>query len=334
MVSVLLPVRNGGRWLETGLASLARQSLPSFEIIAVDDGSDDDSATLLDGWAVRDSRFTVVHQPAEGLVAALNHGLEHCRAPLVARMDADDISHPKRLELQAARFSSRPEVGVVSCLVRHFPSRGVAAGFRLYEEWLNSLVAHDAIKRERFIESPVAHPSVMVRREVLTGIGGWRDAGWAEDYDLWLRCFEAGVVFDKIERPLFFWREHGDRLTRTDARYSVPSFLRCKAHYLARGPVAPSSRVVLWGAGQTGRRLSKFLAEEGVEIAAVVDIDPRKIGGTLRGVGVIPPDDLPAQLDHDTVVLAAVASRGARDLIRARLVELGLDEGTSFWCVA
>ena len=334
MVSVLLPVRNGGRWLEAGLASLTRQSLSAFEVIAVDDGSDDDSGALLDAWADRDPRFTVVHQPAEGLVAALNRGFEHSRAPLVARMDADDISHPKRLELQAARFANRPEVGVVSCLVRHFPSRSVAMGFRLYEEWLNSLVTHDEIKRERFIESPVAHPSVMVRREVLTEIGGWRDAGWAEDYDLWLRCFEAGVMFDKIDRPLFFWREHGGRLTRTDSRYSVPSFLRCKAHYLARGPLASFSKVVLWGAGQTGRRLSKYLIEEGVAIAAVVDIDARKIGGTLRGIEVIDPNDLPAHLDDDTVVLAAVASRGARKLIRSRLLELGLDEGKTFWCVA
>lgn len=333
-VSVLLPVRNGGRWLEAGLASLARQSLPTFEVIAVDDGSDDDSGALLDDWAVQDPRFTVIHQPAEGLVATLNRGLKHCRAPLVARMDADDISHPRRLELQAARFASRAEVGVVSCLVRHFPSRSVAMGFRLYEEWLNSLVTHDEMERERFIESPVAHPSVMVRRRVLTEIGGWRDAEWAEDYDLWLRCFQAGAVFDKIERPLFFWREHGERLTRTDSRYSVPNFLRCKAHYLARGPLASSSRVILWGAGQTGRRLSKFLIDEGAEITAVVDIDPGKIGGTLRGIDVISTDDLPAHLDDDTVVLAAVASRGARDLIRARLGDLGLDEGKTFWCVA
>jgi glycosyltransferase involved in cell wall biosynthesis len=333
-VSVLLPVRNGGRWLEAGLASLARQSLDTFEVIAVDDGSDDDSGKILDDRATRDPRFTVVHQPAEGLVAALNRGLERCRAPLVARMDADDISHPKRLELQSARFAVQPEVGVVSCLVRHFPSRNVAAGFRLYEEWLNSLVTHDEARRERFIESPVAHPSVMVRREVLTGVGGWRDVDWAEDYDLWLRCFEDGVVFTKIDRPLFFWREHADRLTRTDPRYSVPSFLRCKSHYLARGPLASSSRVILWGAGQTGRRLSKFLAEEGVRITAVVDIDPRKIGGTLRGIDVISPDDLPVHLAGDTIVLAAVASRGARGLIRTRLVELGLVEGRTFWCVA
>jgi hypothetical protein len=188
--------------------------------------------------------------------------------------------------------------------------------------------------RGRFIESPLAHPSAMVRRDVLTIADGWRDAGWPEDYDLWLRLFESGVIFAKVERPLFFWREHDARLTRTDDRYSVPSFLRCKARYLARGPLAGCRRVVLWGAGRTGRRLSAMLLDEGVEIAAAVDIDPDKIGGTLRGIPVIAPEELPANLSTDAVVVTAVASRGARRLIREHLVNLGLEEGRGFWCAA
>lgn len=333
-VSVLLPVRNGGRWLDQSLTSLARQTLHTFEVIGVDDGSVDDSGGILDRWADEDQRFTIIHQLPSGLVPSLNRGLELCRAPLVARMDADDVSHPRRLGLQAAALTSHPEVGVISCLVNHFPSRRVAAGYRMYEAWLNSLTTHGAMARERFVESPIAHPSVMVRRELLTEIGGWQDVEWAEDYDLWLRLFEVGARFAKIDRFLFFWREHGERLTRTDPRYSVPSFLRCKAHYLARGPLADAGGVILWGAGQTGRRLSKFLVEERVEIAAVVDIDPVKIGGTLRGIPVIPPEELPTHLGEDAVVLAAVASRGARELIRARLNDLGLEEGKTFWCVA
>jgi hypothetical protein len=174
----------------------------------------------------------------------------------------------------------------------------------------------------------------MARRRVLTDAAGWQDVGWPEDYDLWLRLFESGVGFAKVERQLFFWREHRGRLTRTDSRYAVPRFVACKAHYLARGPLAGGRRVIMWGAGQTGRRLSKHLIDEGVSITNVVDIDPAKIGGTLRGAPVIAPDALAARLGDDTVVLAAVASRGARHLIRSRLVELGLVEGDSFWCVA
>jgi len=300
----------------------------------VDDGSADGSGERLDTWARTDGRVHVVHTSARGLVEALNTGLEACRAPFVARMDADDVSHPRRLELQLELLAQRPEVNLVSCLVRHFPASRVAQGARLYERWLNSLVDPGEIVRERFVESPVAHPSVMFHREAVTSAGGYRDTGWAEDYDLWLRLIERGAVFAKVPRLLLFWREHGARLTRTHRRYSKDGFLRCKAHFLLRGPLVGCAHVVVWGAGPTGRRLARHLVEEGAPLAAFVDIDPAKIGHTTRGVPVLSPEDLPRRLTPSTVVLAAVASRGARDLIRGRLQSLGLEEGAGFWCVA
>ena len=333
-VSVLLPVRDAGPDLEACLASLERQTLSGFEVVAVDDGSSDGSGQRLEAWAARAPWLRVLRRPPEGLVAALNHGLAVCRGPLVARMDADDVSHPRRLELQSALLEARPKAGVVSCLVRHYPRARVAEGFARYERWLNGLRTHEEMARERFVESPLAHPSVMVRRELLAAAGGYRDCGWPEDYDLWLRLFAAGVRFAKVERPLYFWREHPGRLTRRDPRYSSDSFLRCKAHHLALGPLAGGRQVVVWGAGQTGRRLARLLLEQGIEIMAFVDIDPRKVGGTARRRPVVAPETLPGLLGPRTVVLAAVASRGARELIRARLEAIGLVEGEGFWCVA
>jgi glycosyltransferase involved in cell wall biosynthesis len=333
-VSVLLPVRGAENFLDVCIASLERQTLRDFEVVAVDDGSTDRSAEILDAWARRDSRVRVIHQPATGLVASLNTGLELCTAPFVARMDADDVSHPLRFELQARALEKEPDLGVISCRVRHFPWHSVGQGFRIYEGWLNSLVTPEEIERERFVESPVAHPSAMLRREVAERSGGYRDLGWPEDYEFWLRLLEAGVRVGKLDPYLYFWREHGERLTRRDSRYSVENFLRCKAHYLLRGPLAKCHRVVLWGAGQTGRRLSKHLLRGGAPVAAFVDIDPDKVGRTLRGKPIVDSEDLPALLGDGTVVLAAVASRGARALIREQLDALGLAEGRDYWCVA
>jgi glycosyltransferase involved in cell wall biosynthesis len=333
-VSVLLPVRDALPTLDTCLWSLQRQTLERFEVVAVDDGSIDGSGVLLDGWAAIDRRIRVLHQSADGLVAALNLGLARCSAPLVARMDADDVSHPRRLELQVAYLERHPNVGVVSCLVQHFPRRGVGQGFRIYEAWLNSLRDHEQMARERFIESPLAHPSAMVRRRVLLRAGGYHDMGWPEDYDLWLRLFDAGVRFAKVDKPLFFWREHGRRLTRRDPRYAPTAFLQCKAHYLARGPLAAADRVVVWGAGPTGRALSRWLIDEGVGIAAFIDIDPDKIGRRARGRPIEPPERLGRLLTPRTKVLAAVGSRGARQLIRERLNACELKEGADYWCVA
>jgi len=330
---VLLPVRDGLPYLETCIASLARQTVAQLEVVAVDDGSADGSGDRLDRWAAADPRVRVLHRPAEGLVAALNAGLAVCRAPVVARMDADDVAHPRRLELQLDLLAARPEIGVASCLVRHFPWRDVAEGNRRYEHWLNRLVEPDEIARERFVESPVAHPSATVRRELLAA-AGYRELGWPEDYDLWLRLAARGVRFAKVPRLLHFWREHPPRLTRVDPRYGSDRFLACKAAHLAEGPLTGATAVVVWGAGRTGRRLVRELLSHGVEISAFVDIDRAKVGRTVRGRTVVAVENLNETLGPGTVVLAAVASRGARGLIRSRLTALGLEEGAGFWCVA
>ena len=334
LVSVLMPVRNGAPWLEACLRSIRRQTLTAFEAVAVDDGSTDGSGELLERWTAGDSRFQVLHTPPRGLVAALNEGLAACRAPLVARMDADDAMHPRRLELQAAAMKAHPETGVVSCLVRHVPVHRVDEGLRRYEAWLNGLLGHEAMMRERFVESPVAHPSVMVRRRLLEEAGGWRDLGWPEDHDLWLRLAARGVRFAKVPATLLFWRQHPDRLTWSDPRYGKAAFLRLKAHHLARGPLAGGRVAIVWGAGPTGRRLARALEAEGVPVEAFVDIDPRLAGRSRRGRPILHPEALPARLGPGVVVLAAVAARGAREAIRARLLALGLAEGEGFWCVA
>ncbi len=278
VVSILLPVRDAGAHLNSCLRSIERQTLHDFEVIAVDDGSCDGSGEALRARARSDRRYRVIPGPATGLVAALNLGLEHCRGSLVARLDADDAMLPRRLELQAEMFRRDATLEVVSCRVRSFPRARIAEGFRRYDSWLNSLLTHEDIHRERFVESPVAHPSIMARRSTLESAGGYRDMGWAEDYDLWLRLLAGGARFAKIDRILHLWRDHPDRLTRTDGRYSVERFLACKAHHLAAGPVSGADQVLIWGAGQTGRRLAKALRKLGVAPAAFVDVDAKKVG--------------------------------------------------------
>ena len=335
-ISVLLPIFNGEKFLDECLASLLEQSFEDFEIVAVDDGSSDGSAEILKVWCSRDARIRVLTRPHSGLVEALNAGLSACRGELIARMDADDKVHPRRLELQAQAFEESPDLDVGASLVAHFPDETLREGLRIYENWLNSLVTHDQILRERFIESPIPHPAAMVRRRVLEEVGGYRDLGYPEDYDLWLRLAAAGKRFGKVPEILYFWRHHGGRLTFTDPRYAVERFLACKAHHLTHGPLKGVDSVIVWGAGQTGRRLSKHLIREGAQVTAFIEIDPSKIGGTLRSRPVHSPEDLPQLLEETTsrVLVAAVSSRGARALIRQRLESLNLKETLDFWCAA
>ena len=335
-LSVLMPVYNAAETLPAALESLASQTIERFEIVAVDDGSDDGSGEILRRWAAKDPRLRIVSIPHRGLIDALNAGLEACKGTFVARMDADDLAHPRRLEKQAALLENAPDVSVVGCLVETFPRNAVKEGFRVYEEWLNSLVSHEEIAREIFVESPIAHPSALMRRAELLEIGGYQDRGWPEDYDLWLRYFTAGRRFAKVAEKLLRWREHPFRLTHTDRRYSVENFLRAKAHYLVRGPLRERDGLIVWGAGKTGRRLSKHLIRQGRPPDFFVDIDPRKIGGGLRGVPIAGAEALPGLWKRwrRPLLLAAVASRGARTQIRKRAAEMGLVEGEDFLCVA
>ena len=336
VVSVLLPCYNASSTLDEALESLTNQSLTDFEIVAVEDGSTDGTLKTLHEWARQDERIRVLEQEHGGIVCALNAGLAACRASYVARMDSDDRSHPERLERQAAYLDLHPEVGVLSCRVAGFPTGQVRQGFQIYLDWLNALISDDDIRREMFVESSLPHPSVTFRREVVVATGGYQDLGWPEDYDLWLRLYLAGARFARLEETLLEWREHPERLTRTDSRYSLENFLRAKAFYLARGPLVGCDAVIIWGAGMVGRRLAKQLERQQTPLKAFVDIDPRKIGRTRRGRPVIPPTDLPAWWAKFTkpVILAAVGSRGARAIIRRQLEAFGLREGIDWWSVA
>ena len=149
-------------------------------------------------------------------------------------------------------------------------------------------------------------------------------------------CLPEACPFCKLPQVLLDWRERPGRLTRLDSRYSLENFLRVKAHYLVRGPLKGKNAVLIWGAGMTGRRLSKHLVRQGAPLTAFIDVDPDKIGRTRRGLPILSPDDIPRwwQQSHNPVVLASVGARGARKLIRQYLTRIGLVEGRDWWGVA
>ena len=330
-VSILMPVRNEARFLPAALASLKAQTLHQWELIAVDDGSTDATPLILAQASEADPRIRVYQSGARGLVPALNTGLACCRAPLIARMDADDISHPARLSEQAAFFSANQTAGLVASSFRHFPRQSVGVGMAAYERWQNRLLTHESILADLFVESPFVHPSVMVRRNEIEAVGGYRDMGWPEDYDLWLRLAAAGTRFARLPGTLFFWRERPDRTTRTSEIYSPASFRRCKLHHLQNGFLKGTSEVQLAGAGKVGRAWYRTLDEAGIKVSSWVDVDPRKIGRPLHGAPVLFRDDVTAS---GVKMLITVGTRGMRGTVRQWAYRAGFSEGDSVICVA
>ena len=331
-VSILLPVRNGGELLEETLESLKAQTLQDFELVLVNDGSTDNTVETAKRCFENDSRLRLLNTGrCPGLVPALMLGLEACRADLVARMDGDDIALPQRLQLQYELLQREERVSIVTCQVESFADGEIGGGYRHYDAWLATLLVHDDFMRERFVESPLSHPTVMFRKQEILNLGGYRDLDWPEDYDLWLRAAAAGLRFAKVDETLLRWRDYPNRTSRRDPRYSPDAFLRCRAHFLRSGPLVGAERIVVWGAGKVGGKFGRFLQDEGVDLAAFVDIDPKKIGNVRLGVPVIGPDDLSRY--GGCPVVSCVGSRGARPLIREQLSQRGYTEGIDYWCV-
>ncbi|MEM7145009.1 MAG: glycosyl transferase, partial [Verrucomicrobiota bacterium] len=205
-------------------------------------------------------------------------------------------------------------------------------GFREYERWINSLREPDAIAAARFIESPMVHPSVVMRREVVEAVGGYRDVGWAEDYDLWLRMLERGCRFAKVGEVLLEWRDGAERLTRSDERYSQENFLRAKAHFLGRMEAVRGRGVAIAGAGPIGKRLGGYLRDEGARVELFYDVHPRRIGERIGGVPVRDSEELAGP--GGAILLGAVGIRGERETVRSVAVGAGYVEGVDFFCVA
>jgi glycosyltransferase involved in cell wall biosynthesis len=280
-----------------------------------------------------DSRVRLLSASRRGLVACLNAGLERARAPLIARMDGDDLMDSERLALQREFLQRHADVDVVASRVRAFPAERVQAGMREYLRWQNACLGIDALRDEVYVECPVTHPSTMFRHAAVMSAGGYRDGDFPEDYELWLRLTEQGSRLAKIDRCLLHWRQHDDSLSRRDPRYSRDAFDRLRARYLARDPRLTSGRpLVFWGAGRRTRKRASHMMARGFSPCAWVDVDPRKIGNRVNDVPVVAPGWLSCRQPRP-FVLAWVASHGARENIGAALASMGYGRGVDYLTV-
>jgi glycosyltransferase involved in cell wall biosynthesis len=331
-ISIVLPFRDAAATLPECLASIARQSFERFELLAIDDGSTDESTAIVEAAARHNPRIRLIRPGRVGLVAALNLGLAEARAPLIARMDADDLMHEDRLAAQHAFVHQHPEIALVATQVELFPADQIQAGYREYIRWQNACLTPEAIAHNIYVESPFAHPSVMFRRAVVLALGGYADGPFPEDYELWLRMHQAGSRMAKLPRVLLRWRERADRTSRTDPRYAREAFDRLRARFLAHDPRVRGERpLAIWGAGRKTRLRARHLLNEGVRPVAWIDIDLRKIGHEVWGLVVQPPEWLDQR--PKPFVLVYVASHGARELIAGQLARLGYLLGSDYMAV-
>ena len=257
-ITVLMPVYNAALHLGQALESILAQSFSDFEFLIIDDASTDGSAALL--AAFHDQRMRVVRNPVNlGVAATLNSGLQMARGQYIARMDADDISLPARLERQVTYLDSHPEVSVVGVKVVLIDADGNETG-----SWREDLETSSAAQIRATLpeHNCIAHPGVMIRRDAALGFGYRAGLPYAQDYELWLRMTAAGCRIEKLDEVLLKYRVHHGSITSQSNRTAADfKEIRIKRWFVAgrlakKEPLTPFVRDVMKAMLQDMRRVT------------------------------------------------------------------------------
>jgi GT2 family glycosyltransferase len=223
-ISVVMPVFNAGRFVAEAIQSVLDQDFEDFELVIVDDGSTDGTGAIIERFAALDARVIPVSQHNQGIVPALDRAIGLARAPLLARMDADDVSLPGRLAAQHEHLIAHPEVAAVGGHVEIIDEAGRIVGRSF------ASVGPERVKREAERYSPLTHAAVMMRRAAVEQVGGYRPFyRIAQDLDLWLRLLDEGYLLDNINRFVLRYRHHESSVSTIHGREQAIEVVTARA---------------------------------------------------------------------------------------------------------
>jgi glycosyltransferase involved in cell wall biosynthesis len=204
-VSVILPAYNAENWISLSIESILEQSFADFELLIIDDGSTDHTRSIVAGFS--DTRIRLLENERNlGVAGTLNRGIGSAQGKYLARMDADDISMPLRLEKQVDFLDAHPDVSVVDTVMEYIDDAGQSQ-----HEYNSDIISMEAIRKALPRTNCLGHSSIMMRRESMAAYP-YRKIVY-EDYDCWLRMAHDGHLFAKIDEPLLKYRRHDASIT-------------------------------------------------------------------------------------------------------------------------
>jgi hypothetical protein len=340
-LSVLMPFRNAASTLPEALesiaAALSQRGSDSWELVAVNHASDDESCDQVTTGPFASLPLRLVHaSPELSIGGVLELGRSHCKGIYIARMDADDRMHPRRLCEDVAYLDAHPDVSVVACRIEPFTEEDDAPALPRYAAWQNQILSPDEIAKEIWIEQPFCHPATTFRAKALERVGGYRDGNFPEDYDLFMRLHVSGAHLHKRPEVHHHWRQHQGQSTFRDPRYHRDAFARVKAWGLRDFFSLDKRPFVIAGAGREGGRMARALAEIDLKPRWFFDVSEKKIGSVRHGVDVLSYAQLEEKRDAcpELFCIGAVGTSGSGAIVRNRLTQTGFIEGESFVLVA
>ncbi len=313
-VSILIPFKNTARFLPECLESIVNQTFTNWEVVAVNDGSTDESGQIVRAHAGIDSRIRYVENQGTGIIDALRTAYENCNGHFITRMDSDDIMTPNKLKTMHSDLTTNGEGHVALGLVKYFSEVGINDGYKRYENWLNRLIASGKNFDEIYKECVIPSPCWMVFRSDFDRAGGFNSDIYPEDYDLTFRFYAIGLQCIPSNTLLHHWRDYPIRTSRTSLNYAENTFLELKVYYFLKLSYDATKTLVVWGAGKKGKKVAALLVSEKIPFLWVCD-NPKKIGKNIYGKRL---EDwkLLSQLTN-TQSIITVANEEAQQTIRA-----------------
>jgi glycosyltransferase involved in cell wall biosynthesis len=231
LVSIILPAYNSEKYIAAAVTSITEQVYDNFELIIINDGSTDKTSTILS--SLTDQRIMVLNNDGNnGLIFSLNRGIDESKGEFIARMDADDICTNDRIEKQVHWLLHHPEISAVGTFIKIIDENSVEKG-----DWSldRNTSTKESIRKVMPKENCLAHPTAMIRSDVLKKYKYSAYQKNIEDYDLWLRMLADGLVIEKVPQPLLLYRDHTTSVTNVYLKKQNP-FLKnyhCKRKFLA-----------------------------------------------------------------------------------------------------
>lgn len=331
MISILMPVYNAAPFLEDCLQSILEQTHQEWELLAVDDFSEDASFSILKRYKNKDHRIKVFQSSAKGIIPALQKAYQESIGQYITRMDADDKMAADKLSLLYAALKEKGEGYIATGLVQYFSATQLGAGYLKYANWLNKLTQESRNFEEIYKECVIPSPAWLLARADLELCAAFSPEQYPEDYDLCFRFYKAGLKIVGIPHVLHFWRDHSNRSSRTDPNYANNLYFNLKIPYFLALDRDFSRPLVLWGAGRKGKAIAKILLSEKIAFHWVCN-QPSKWGLNIYGMKMESMEQLETMSTPQIII--AVAGPEDQLEIKAQLAALGLlpNEDYYFFC--
>lgn len=321
-----MPFKNPGKYINPCIESILNQTYKNWELIVVNDHSDDGSNEVVLSYASRHTKITVVNSKGAGIVQALRHGYELSQGDYIHRMDSDDIMPIDKLEKMMGAMHPK---SLVTGMVDYFSDDfDLGDGYKNYTEWINNAMSSGDLWRGIYKECPVPSSGWLIHRKDFESIGAFNSALMPEDYDLSFRLYQSDITIKIVPQVIHYWRDSLGRISRTQSQYFPKNYVDLKVHYFLKIDRDRSIPLLLWGAGNKGKKVARALIESGEKFIWVTD-NSAKYGVNIYNQILVPREDVELK-NYQQII--AISSPKDQIEVQSNLDSLGLTNQINyFW---